>query len=85
MLRVNNKEKWEKFRETGLFLFVNAFLQIFGWSIIIKSDKETGEFNVYPERVDYRGFPEESNTKAYIKLSKFMKENADELLKEAES
>ena len=45
---------------------------------------EDGEIiNVFPARVKFRGFNEESNTNGYIKISKYMKENADELLEES--
>ena len=35
--------------------------------------------NAYPARVRYRGFGEQNNTDGYIKVSKYLKENADEL------
>ena len=82
------EKSWEEFRETGLFMLVNTFLQIFGWSLTVYYDKdpETGEkrdYKVFPVRTKYRGFPTESYEKAYKKISKFMRENAEELEKEA--
>lgn len=80
----DSKEKWKEFRGTGLLWFINTILHTFGYAIKYKVDKETGELlDVYPDRVKFRGFPEESNTKGYIKVSQYMKDNADELLKEA--
>lgn len=66
------KKTWEEFRNTGLFHFVNAFLHIFGW-VIVLSLKDNGEVEeVYPARTDWRGFTEESNTKAYNNVTAFM-------------
>jgi hypothetical protein len=63
---------------------MNSFLHTFGWAIVVEADKETGEITgAYPARVKFRGFDEETNTEGYKKVSKFMKENADELEKEA--
>ena len=36
------KKTWEEFRNTGLFHFVNAFLHIFGW-VIVLALKDNGE------------------------------------------
>jgi hypothetical protein len=75
---------WKEFRDTGLLLFINSFLNIFGWAIVIKiPDEGDGPWSGYPARVTFRGFKEESYTKSYIKLSKFMAENASELNQEA--
>lgn len=78
-----NKKSWEEFRGTGLLLFVNTFLHIFGWSIVLEV---TGERigAVYPARVKFRGFDEASTSKAYQNLSKFLIENAQKLKQEAD-
>lgn len=82
---VNSKEKWKEFKNAGLLWFINTILHAFGYAIKYKVDKETGELlDIYPDRVKFRGFPEESNTKGYIKVSQYMKDHAEELLKEAE-
>nr|DAW47799.1 MAG TPA: hypothetical protein [Caudoviricetes sp.] len=59
-------------------------LHTFGWAIVydIEDEKIT---NVYPARVKFRGFPEQSNTEGYIKVSQYMKDNIDELLEESKS
>ena len=78
------KSSWSKFRETGLLLLMNQFLHIFGWAIVIECDRNTGTItNAYPARVKFRGFSEESVSRAYRKVAKFMRENAEELEKEA--
>jgi hypothetical protein len=82
-----DRRKWEEFRESGLLWFINTILHTFGWAIVTNGEyNEAGEFIVYeayPARVRYRGFTESSNSKGYEKVSRYMKENADELLKEA--
>lgn len=77
-----NKKTWEEFRESKLLWFVNTILHTFGWAIIVEvNDDMVSE--VYPARVKFRGFSEKINTEGYIGLSEYMKENCEELLKEA--
>lgn len=73
------QKTWEEFRETGLFWLVNTNLHTFGWALVY--DTETGE--VYPTRCKFRGFSDEINSEGYIKVSEYLKENIDELLKES--
>ena len=76
------KKNWKEFRDSGLLWFINTILHTFGWSIVIEMDG--GEvINVYPARVKFRGFNEKSNTEGYRKISKYLKENIDELEKES--
>lgn len=76
---------WDEFRGKGLLYFVNAFLHIFGWAIVLEADDDGNITKAYPARVTFRGFNEQAMTKGYIQISKFMAENASELLKEAKS
>ena len=75
---------WTEFRNTGLVLFINQILHVFGWAIVFDMDGDIVK-SVYPARVKFRGFGEESTSKAYQKISKYMEENASELSKEANS
>lgn len=76
------KKTWEEFRNTGLLFFVNSFLHIFGWAICL--DFEDGcVTNVYPSRCKFRGFGNEVVSSSYIKLSEWMKDNADVLYRES--
>jgi len=75
------KKSWEEFRNTGLLLIINQILHAFGWALVFSYDDEELK-EVYPARVKFRGFDNESITKNYIKISEYMKDNADELLKE---
>ena len=78
------KRTWAEFRKSGLLWFINTILHAFGWSIILEIDSETKEItDCYPARVKFRGFSEDRNTEGYKKLSCYMRDNADELFKEA--
>ena len=77
------KKTWEEFRNTGLLWWVNMVLHTFGWAIVVEVEDNGSISNVYPARVRFRGFAEEKNTDGYIKISKYIKDNAEELLKEA--
>lgn len=79
------KKSWDEFRSTGLLLIINQILHIFGWAIVCEYDDETHELiEVYPARCKFRGFASTSVDNAYLKVSKYMAENASELLTEVE-
>lgn len=80
------KEKsWSEFRHSGLLWLINQSLHVFGWAIVFETDTEDKDkvVRVYPARVKFRGFDEASNTKGYENVSKYLKENIDEIEKEA--
>lgn len=82
--KVIERKEWNEFRATGLLHFINHFLHIFGWSIVVTIDSETNKVeDVFPARVIFRGFDEKSTEKAYISLSEYMNKEHEELLKEA--
>lgn len=68
----NHTKNWKEFRKTGLFVFVNVFLQMFGWSIVIEINKKGKVESVYPKRVTYNGFPEKTLSDAYLKVKNFI-------------
>ena len=76
------KKTWTEFRNTGLVLFINQILHVFGWAICFEIEDNDIK-NVYPARVKFRGFDNESVGKSYIKISEYMNDNAKELLKES--
>lgn len=78
------KKTWEEFRNNGMLWWINMILHTFGWAIVteVEDDKV---INAYPARVKFRGFGEENNTEGYIKVSQFIKDNAGDLLEEAEN
>lgn len=77
------KKGWDEFRSTGLFLFLNQFLHLFGWCIVITMDADGNVSSVYPARTCYRGHSEASMAKAYENVAKYMAANADALVKES--
>ena len=79
-----SKKSWEEFRNSGLLWWINMILHTFGWAIVVKMEEDK-VVDVYPARVKYRGFGAKNNTEGYIKVSKYIKENADELLEESEN
>lgn len=75
------RKSWEEFRNTGLLFYINQILHAFGWAIVF--EMENGKIiDIYPARVKFRGFTEEAQNKNYKKISVYMKENSEELLKE---
>lgn len=77
------KKTWYEFKKTGLLLFVNTFLHIFGWAICVVTDAADQVIAVYPARTRYRGFSGESLSNAYVKLSEYIHKNHKKLLDEA--
>ena len=80
-----NRKSWKEFRESGMLWWINMILHTMGWAIAYNFDDDGNISEVFPARVKYRGFSDGINTDGYIKVSKYMKENADELLEEAEN
>jgi len=78
------KKTWEEFRNSKMLWMINRTLHIFGWSIVFAFDgKDLKE--VYPARVKYRGFDEDTETDGFIGISEYMKANANTLEEEAKS
>jgi hypothetical protein len=72
------EKSWSEFRKTGLLLFVNSFLHIFGWVLVYETEND----RMYPARTKFRGFDNKDVEEAHIKLADYMKETVDELHKE---
>lgn len=78
-----DKKSWNEFRESGMLWWINMILHTFGWAITYEFDDNGELSSVYPARVKFRGFGEQNNTDGYIKVSQYLKDNIDDLLKEA--
>lgn len=76
------KKDWSEFKDTGLLMFINQILHVFGWSIVFEM-VENNVTDVYPARVKFRGFDNETVSKSYIKISEYLNENIGEILKES--
>ena len=80
-----DKRTWDEFQNTGLLMFVNTFLHIFGWAICLDLDENTRKVKeVFPARTKFRGFGDESQDRAYRKVSNYMRDHADDLVNEVE-
>lgn len=77
------KKSWKEFKTVGLLWFVNMFLHAFGWAIVCVIDKEGEVAEAYPARVKFRGFSESTNEQGYIRLSDYLKDNIEDIAKEA--
>ena len=77
------KKSWKEFKECGMLWWINMILHTMGWALTYEYDDDGNISEVYPARVKFRGFSEQSNTNGYIKVSQHMKDNAEELLEEA--
>ena len=74
----------EEFRNTGLPMYINQILHIFGYAIGFEIDDETKKpTKMIPLRVKFRGFDENTIERNYEKLARYMKENSKELYDEA--
>lgn len=78
-----DKKDWCEFRTSGMLWFVNTILHAFGWAIVLNIDDNGNVTNCYPARVKFRGFDNDTNTKGYIALSEYLKQNIDDIAKEA--
>ena len=74
----------DDFRNSGVLWFINQQLHVFGVALVVDVDDEGKAIRMYPGRCKFRGFSEESNSRGYTKLSKYMVEHAEELLKDCE-
>lgn len=76
------KKTWREFQNNGLLWFINMILHVFGWAIMYEIENNE-VVSAYPARVKFRGFSEESNTRGYKNLNKYMKDNAEIIYDEA--
>jgi len=76
------KKTWHDFRQTGLLLFINNILHVFGWAIVYEFDGKGDIMNVYPARVKFRGFGEKETSESHEKIATYLKDNIEDLHKE---
>ena len=72
----------QEFSESGVLFLVNQFMHAFGFTLSYDPNKLSSQLTI--NRTKFRGFSDESITKGYTNVAKYMKENADDLIKEAE-
>ena len=80
------RKTWEEFRETKLLWWINRILHTFGWSIVLSLGEDGIKIkDVYPARVKFRGFDEESEEEGFIGLTQYLKDNIDDISKEVKN
>ena len=78
------RKTWKEFQQSGLLFLINQLLHFFGWAIVMELDNNGEIIEAYPSRVKFRGFDGKSVDTGYTKVTKYLKENIDELLNECE-
>ena len=78
-----NKKTGKEFYDAGMLWWINMILHTFGWAICYESEEDGTIVDVYPIRMRFRGFSQKVNTDGYIKVSKYLKDNIEELIEEA--
>lgn len=78
-----NPKTWQDFRDCGLFWWVNRSLHLFGWAIVFEVDASGAIIKVFPARCKFRGFAQEIESEEFVKLHKYIRDNAEDLLDEA--
>ena len=76
-----DRRTWSEFRDNGFLWLVNQILHVFGWAIVVEIENNV-IIDIYPARVKFRGFSEESQTRGYRNISEYLKDNVDEILSE---
>ncbi len=76
------RKTWTEFKNSGMLFFANLILQVFGWSIVIIISDDGDFLDAYPARTKYRGFSEESMNRGYLKISEYMRDHCDELVRD---
>lgn len=74
----------EEFRNSGALWWINQQLHLFGMAIVVEKDNNNEFTRMYPAKCDFRGFSEETNTKNYKKLTNYLNNNIEKLLKDCD-
>jgi hypothetical protein len=81
-VKKKTSKEWKKFQESGLLWFINRVLHTFGYAIVLRESDDGTVIEAYPERVSYRGFPEESEDRGFKRISRYLLRNAEDLYEE---
>lgn len=71
----------DEFRNSGALWWINQQLHLFGMAIAVETNDNNEFKRMYPVKCDFRGFSEETNTRNYKKLTNYLNNNVEELLK----
>ena len=76
------KKTWKEFRAVGLLWFVNKFLHLIGWVLVVVVDDETGDVTeCYPARCSLIGFEREHDVEGFKVLRQHLADNSERLEK----
>lgn len=70
----------KEFQDSGMLWFINSILHLFGMAITYNPKTDELEASI----VKFRGFSEEINDAHYKKVTEYLKDNAEDLLKDCE-
>lgn len=70
----------QQFCDSGLLWFINSILHTFGVCIAYDPNTE----RIYPAVTKFRGFDEKNNDIGYRRMTVYMNDNAEDLLKDCE-
>lgn len=76
------KITWESFRDNGFLWWVNRILHFFGIAIVFDFDKDGILKEVYPVKCRFRGFDNESETEGFRKVTNYVSDNIEEIIKD---
>lgn len=75
---------WNSFWNTGIPSLINLMIAPFGLAIVSETDGKGSIIAIYPARTRYRGVDEDSLTRIYQRIGKYMKHNANALYDDME-
>jgi hypothetical protein len=78
------RKTWKEFREAKLLWWINRILHTFGWAIVFVEEEDGSISDVYPARVNFRGFSEESEELGFAGLTKYLKTEINNISKDIE-
>lgn len=76
------RKTWEEFRNNKLLWWTNRILHTFGWAIVVEIGQDGKITEVYPARVNFRGFDEKREEEGFIGITQYLKDNVEDLVKE---
>ena len=74
----------KEFKDTGMLWYINQQLHLFGMALVIEEDENGMLKELYPAKCKFRGFSNSVSDKGYRKLTEYMVENSEDLLKDCE-
>jgi hypothetical protein len=83
-IKWTEERSWDEFRESGIFCWVNRILHTFGWVLVVDVDDAGKAVRCYPARCRYRGFGAEAESKMFKRISRWMRDNSEELVADSE-